>query len=144
MSWDLQIMNGDLVIGVNGDLAIITDEAKLVQDLLKIALTTAGSNPLQPWYGSLLSQSLIGSPITSSVIISVAQSQLQTAIQNLQTLQQLQVQSGQAVTPGEQIVSIKNVSITKNIIDPRLYQVVIQVINKQFGTVSATFGVNNN
>ena len=144
MSWDLQIMNGDLVIGVNGDLAIITDEAKLVQDLLKIALTTAGSNPLQPWYGSLLSQSLIGSPITSSVIISVAQSQLQTAIQNLQTLQQLQVQSGQAVTPGEQIVSIKNVSITKNIVDPRLYQVVIQVINKQFGTVSATFGVNNN
>jgi phage baseplate assembly protein W len=142
MSFDLAVMNGDLVIK-SGDLAQITGEDKLVQDLLKIALTTAGSNPLQPWYGSLLSQSLIGSYINSSVVISVAQSQLQNAIQNLQTLQQLQVQSGQSVSPAEQIASIKNVSIVKNTIDPRLYQVVIQVINRQFGTVSATFGVNN-
>jgi len=143
MSFDLLILDGDLVIGSNADLTTVTNEQKLVQDLLKIALTDAGSNPLQPWYGSLLSQSLIGSVLPSNVIISVAQSQLQSAIQNLQTLQQLQIQSGQTVTPAETIAAVKNVSITKNTIDPRLYQVVIQVLNKQFGTVSATFGINN-
>ncbi len=143
MSFDLLILDGDLVIGSNADLTTVTNEQKLVQDLLKIALTDAGSNPLQSWYGSLLSQSLIGSVLPSNVIISVAQSQLQSAIQNLQTLQQLQIQSGQTVTPAETIAAVKNVSITKNTIDPRLYQVVIQVLNKQFGTVSATFGINN-
>jgi hypothetical protein len=142
VSFDLAIQNGDLVLQ-NGDLAQVTGQTKLIQDLLKIALTTLGANPLQPWYGSLISRTLIGSVLASSITTSVAQTQLQTAIQNLQNLQNLQVQSGQPVTPDEQIAFIKNISITRSPVDFRLYQVVIQVLNRAFGTTSASFTANN-
>jgi len=143
MSFDLAILNGDLVIAANADLGTVQGNPKLIQDILKIALTQAGANALQPWYGSLISQSLIGSYLSSDITISVAQSQLQNAIQNLQNLQNLQVQSGQTVTPDEQIAFINDISITRNPTDPRLYQVVISVLTRSFGSVSATFTANN-
>lgn len=143
MSFDLQILNGDLVIASNGDLGTVQGNAKLTQDLLKIALTEAGANPLQPWYGSLISQSLIGSYLSSDIVISVAQSQLQNAIQNLQNLQNLQVQSGQQTSPDEQIAFISDISIARNPTDPRFYQVIITVLTRSFGSVSATFTANN-
>lgn len=142
MSFDLKVTNGDLVIQ-NGTLATVTGNNKLIQDLLKIALTTAGSNPLQPWYGSLISQTLIGSYLSTDIVTSVAQSQLQNAIQNLQNLQNLQVQSGQSVDPSEQIAFINDISITRNTIDLRLFSVLIKVLNRSFGQVAATFTVNN-
>src|SRR5271170_4302310 len=104
MSFDLQIINGDLVLQ-NGALGTVINSQKLIQDILKIALTPAGSNPLQPWYGSFISRSLIGSPLASSIILQVAQSQLQNALENLMTLQQKQVKSFQMVTPDEQLNS---------------------------------------
>lgn len=143
MSFDLQIVNGDLVIGANADLATVQNQPKLIQDLLKIAITQAGANPLQPWYGSLISQSLIGSYLSSDITISVAQTQLQNAIQNLQNLQNLQVQSGQTVTPDEQIAFINDISIVRNATDPRLFQVIITVLTRSFGSVSASFTANN-
>lgn len=142
MSFDLQVINGDLVIN-SGALVTVTGEAKLIQDLLKIALTTAGANTLQPWYGSLISQTLIGSYLSSDIVSSVAQSQLQNAIQNLQNLQNLQVQSGQTVTPDEQIAFINDISIVRNTIDLRLFSVVIKVLNRSFNRVAANFTVNN-
>lgn len=142
MSYDLQVLNGDLVIQ-NGDLATIQGKAKLIQDLLKIAITTAGSNPLQPWYGSLISKTLIGSYLSSDIVISTAQSQLQVAIENLQNLQNLQVQSGQPVTPDEQISFINDISITRSTVDPRLFSVVIKVLSKSYGQVAAAFTANN-
>ena len=54
MSFDLKIINGDLVIK-NGQLTTVVDSEKLIQDILKICLTEAGSNPMQPWYGSSIS-----------------------------------------------------------------------------------------
>ncbi len=142
MSYDLKILNGDLSIK-NADLSTITGKDKLIQDLLKIALTTAGSNTLQPWYGSLISQTLIGSYLNSNIVISVARSQLQNAIKNLQNLQNLQVQSGQATSPDEMIAFVSDISINRNTIDPRLFSVLIKVLNRSFGQVSATFTANN-
>lgn len=142
MSFDLLILNGDLVIN-NSDLATVNGKNKLIQDLLKIALTTAGSNPLQPWYGSLVGSTLIGSILDSDIVISVAQNQLQNAINNLKSLQNMQAATGQIVTPDEQIAFVKNVSIVRNTVDPRLFQVSINVLNKAFGTVSANFTATN-
>jgi hypothetical protein len=142
MSFDLQVTNGDLVL-VNGDLGTVTGSNKLVQDLLKIALTTAGANVLQPWYGSLISRTLIGSFLNSDITVSVAQNQLQNAIENLQNLQNIQVSSGQKMDPAEQIAFISNISIVRNTVDPRLYSVTINVISRAFGKVTASFTVNN-
>lgn len=142
MSFDLQVKNGDLVIK-NSDLAVVKGINKLEQDLLKISLTEAGGNVLQPWYGSLISRTLIGSYISNDIIVSNAKNQLQNAIQNLKNLQNLQVASGQKVTPDEQISFINDISIVRSTVDPRLFQVVIKVLNRAFGKVVASFTVNN-
>jgi hypothetical protein len=142
MSFDLQVKNGDLVLN-NGDLAQVSGSDKLIQDILKIALTAAGGNILQPWYGSLISRSLIGSYLQTDIIISMAQGQLQNAVQTLQNLQNLQVSSGQSVTPDEQISFIKNISITRSTVDFRTFNVSIQVLNRAFGKVNAVFTASN-
>lgn len=141
MSFDLKIKNGDLALD-RGDLQIVVDSEKLIQDILKIALTTAGANPLQPWYGSFISRSLIGSPLGTSIIIQVAQSQLQNSIENLMTLQKTQVKSFQNVSPDEQINSILDISIVRNSSDPRLFDVRIKVLSKGFKPITTAFTVS--
>ena len=125
MSYDLKISNGDFVLA-NGDLQTVVDSEKLIQDILKICLTTAGTNPLQPWYGSFLSRSIIGSPQHTTVLVQIAKSQLNTALDNLKDLQTLQVKSFQVVSADEQIAVISNISIVRNQIDPRLFDVRIR------------------
>lgn len=138
MSFDLEVANGDLVIN-NGDLSTISGVTKLEQDLLKIALTEAGGNPFNKWYGTLISKSLIGFVLSPTITVAAAQNQLQNAVENLKKLQGLQVASGQKVTPDEQISFIKNISITRSDIDRRLFTVIIMVLNRTFGQVSAEF-----
>jgi len=138
MSYDLKIENGDLVLQ-GGKLRTVIDSEKLIQEILKICLTPAGSNPLQPWYGSFISRSLIGSPLASNIIIQVAQSQLQNAIENLMILQQKQVKSFQSVTPDEQINSIASINVSRNNSNLSFFTVQISVITKGFKPVSAAF-----
>lgn len=140
MSFDLQVLNGDLVIK-NSDLATVTGKDKLIQDLLKIALTDAGGNVLNPWYGTLIGKSLVGSVLNSDILLSVAQTQLQNAVETLKKLQNMQVAEGQSVTPDEQIAFIQNISIIQSPYDPRLYQTTINVLSRAYGKVSATFTV---
>ena len=75
MSYDIKIKNGDFSIE-NGDLKKVTDSEKLIQDILKICLTAVGSNPLNPWYGSFLSKSIIGSAVDTSMVADIAKIQL--------------------------------------------------------------------
>jgi hypothetical protein len=142
MSFDLAVKAGDFVIK-NSDLQTIKGTDKLVQDILKIAMTEAGSNPLQPWYGSLVSKSLIGSYLQIDITVAMAKSQLQNAIENLQNLQSLQVKSGQRVDPSEQISFIKDINVSQNTIDPRIWEVRIIVLNRVFGKVVASFTASN-
>jgi hypothetical protein len=141
MSYDLKIISGDLVLQ-NGDFQTVVDSEKLIQDLLKICLTTAGANPLQPWYGSYISRSMIGSPLGTSIVVQLAQSQLQNAIENLMTLQKAQVKSFQAVTPDEQISAILDISIVRSSSDPRLFDVRIKVLSKGFKPITTAFTVS--
>ena len=143
MSFDLQVIGGDLVISSTGDLSAVSGSAKLEQDLLKISLTSVGANTLQPWYGSLISKTLIGSFLKSDIIFTMAQTQLQNALENLKNLQNLQVSQGQKVTPDEQLASISNISIQRSPVDPRLITVLIQVLSRAFTKVNTTFTVSN-
>jgi len=140
MSFDFRIINGDMKIGSNGDLDIVEDSEKLIQEILKIAHTPLGSNIFYPWYGSPISQSLIGNALDLEFVTTVASNQLQTSLENLQRLQQKQALE-QRVTPFEQLAAVKNVSITRNQIDPRFFSVVINVITKALSTVTTQFSV---
>ena len=110
MSFDLKIINGDLVIN-NGDLRTVVDSEKLIQDILKICLTEVGSNPFQPGYGSFLSRTMIGNPMYTSTIVQIGKSQLNTCLTNLQNLQQIQIKSRQRMTADEQLAAITDISV---------------------------------
>lgn len=141
MSFDLAIISGDLVLASNGDLQQVTDTDKLTQDILKICLTTAGANPMNPWYGSYISRSLVGSTLDTSITVQLAQSQLQNAIENLKNLQAAQIKSFQKVSPAEQIAAITNIAITRSTIDPRVFIVTVKVLSKALTNVSTSFNV---
>jgi phage baseplate assembly protein W len=138
MSYDLQIINGDLVIN-NGELQTVQDTAKLTQDILKILLTEVGADPLQPSYGSYLSRSVIGNALTNGSIVQIAKSQINTCLTNLQQLQQLQVKSMQKVSADEQLAAITNISVTRSAYDPRLFIIKVGVLTKGYGPVTTSF-----
>lgn len=141
MSFDLKIIGGDLVIQ-NGDLRTVTDSEKLIQDILKICLTNVGSNPLNPGYGSFLSRTIIGNPLYTSTIVQIAKSQLTTCLTGLQNLQQQQVQSRQRMTADEQLAAITDISVVRNTVDPRLFNVTIKAISKGFKPITTAFQVS--
>jgi hypothetical protein len=141
MSFDLKINKGDLVIK-NGQLQTVVDSEKLIQDILKICLTSAGTNPLHPWYGSFISRTIIGNPSYTSVLVQIGKSQLNTALENLKNLQSLQVQSFQRVTADEQISAILDISIIRSQVDPRLFDIRIQALTKGFKPITTAFRVS--
>lgn len=142
MSFDLKVIAGDLVLK-NGQLQTIVDSEKLIQDILKICLTTAGTNPLHPWYGSFISRTLIGNPNYTSVLVQISKTQLTTALTNLQQLQALQLQSFQRVSADEQLSAILDISVTQNPVNPTLFSIVVQVLSKGLKPVSTNFMVNS-
>jgi hypothetical protein len=141
MSVDLKISQGDLVIK-NSQLQTVIDSEKLIQDILKICLTSAGSNPLHPWYGSFISRTIVGNPLSNSIIIQIAQSQLNTALDNLKSLQAIQLKSFQRVSADEQISAILDISIVRNQIDPRLFDVQIKALTKGMKPITTAFRVS--
>lgn len=142
MSFDLKISKGDFVIK-NGALQIVTDSEKLIQDLLKLCITGAGTNPLHPWYGSFLSRTLVGNAMDTSVLVTVSKSQLYSCIENLKNLQDMQVKSFQKVSADEQISAIIDISVNRHPIDPRLYSVELKVLSKGLKPITTAFTVSS-
>jgi hypothetical protein len=138
MSFDFRIVNGDITVGPDGDLQKVEDTEKLIQDILKIAITPIGTNQFYPWYGSPISKSMIGNAFDMEFISSVASSQLQTSLENLQRLQQEQARQ-QRVTPFEQLAAIKSVRIERNQVDPRYFLVVIDAVTRALTEATTQF-----
>src|SRR5271154_5671828 len=54
----------DFVVNKLGQLVLITDESKLIQDVIKGTFTVLGSNQFHTWYGTLF-EALIGAKISN-------------------------------------------------------------------------------
>jgi hypothetical protein len=142
MSFDLKIKNGDLVIN-QSKLQTVVDSEKLIQDILKMCLTPTGANPLNSWYGSFISRTIIGNPLYSSVLVQIAKSQLNNALESLKSLQESQVKSFQRVSADEQIGSVLDIAVVRNQLDPRLFTINIKILTKGLKPVSTSFRVSN-
>lgn len=142
MSFDLKILDGDLVIDSTGDLKKVEDTDKLVQDLLKIATTLKGSKLKYPFYGSLISNSLIGNVFPEDFTNTYASSQLRESVQTLIELQKIQEKS-QYLSPKESIAALRQVSIDRLPTDPRFFLIYISVLNKAFTKTDAQFEINS-
>jgi len=141
MSFDLKVISGDLVI-TQGQLQTVVDSEKLIQDILKICLTAAGTNPLHPWYGSFISRTLIGNPNQTSMLVQIAKSQLNTALTNLQQLQNLQLQSFQRMSADEQLASILDISVLQSQVNPTLFNVRVSCLSKGLKPITTNFMIN--
>jgi phage baseplate assembly protein W len=140
MSYDLKIVNGDLVIQ-NGQIQTITGTEKLAQDILKIVLSQTGSDLMNPWYGSLINKSLIGTATDSIIISTVGQSQVRNAVSNLQNLQINQTHTSQVISPQEHIAIISEVSLKQDVNNPTLYIGLIKVLTKALTPVNVSFPI---
>lgn len=141
MSFDLKIKNGDLVIN-NGLLQTVFDSEKLIQDILKLCLTTAGTNPLHPWYGSFISRTIVGNPLNSEVLVQISKAQLNTALNNLKDLQTQQIKLFQRVSADEQLGAILDISIVRNSINPTLFDVRVNALTKGIKPITTAFRVS--
>ncbi len=141
MSFDFKISGGDFHL-INGELEKVTDEQKLVQDILKICLTPVQTNPFFPSYGSYLSRVLIGQPANDKMIVDVAKNQLKSCLNNLKSLQASQLNSYQKMSAGEQIAQITNVEITRHPQDYRIYIIDIECITKGLKKINPSFYLN--
>ncbi len=90
----------------------------------------------------MLSKTLIGSSYEYDIILSASQSQLQLALNTLQSLQTSQLHSFQKLTAEEQLGGITGLDIRRDPSDPRSFSVGIAAINRAFKTVQASFIVS--
>ena len=135
MSFDIKLINGDFSIK-NGDIVKAETQEKLVQDIGKICLTDAGANPLQKWYGSYLSKALIGSGLDIDIVNNLGKMQLVKALENLKSLQEVQLRTGQNVSLDEQLAAITGISVDQNPNDPTMLIVKIACLTKSLRPIN--------
>jgi hypothetical protein len=140
MSFDLKLLNGDIVIGNSADFAIVIDNPKLIQDTIKMVTTPQGSNRFQPAIGSLVNQRLIGKILNAQTTIGVLQSSVQEALIILQKLQKQQMQT-QMLSPAETLISITDVSVTRDSVEPRQLNVILKIMAGDGQLITDSFTV---
>lgn len=138
MSFDLEILNSDLNIKSDGTVRIVSDTPKLRQDILKIIVTSLGSNKFHPWYGCAISDSLIGSAYPDNLIFSEIRTSIYQSLDRLKTLQSAQA-SGQVVSLAEMIAEIDTIEVERNLSDPRQINVRVVVWSKRLTKVEELF-----
>jgi phage baseplate assembly protein W len=138
MSFDLKITNNRLEINPDGSIQTVRDNEKLIQDILKIVLTSSGSNKIFPWYGSALGTRVIGNVLDTTQLETEISRSVQTALSNLIALQKAQLRT-QYVSAGESIAAVRDISVLRSDEDPRLYEINISVLTRKLTVVEDTF-----
>jgi hypothetical protein len=140
MSFDLALERGDIKISADGSMKTVSGNAKLRQDIIKILLTELGSNKFHPKYGSYIGALQIGHYADAKLISLDLESSARKAIKNLMSLQRSQA-GKQNMTPGELIVDILKVSVARDQVDPRLYNIFVSVLTKRLTEVRSNVSV---
>lgn len=140
MSFDLRLEKGDIKISADGSVESVTGNAKLRQDILKILLTEIGDNKFHPNYGSYIGSLQIGQAADERLVSLDMESSARNAIRNLMSLQRAQSKR-QGLTPGEMIVDILDVSITRDQVDPRLYNIYVSVLTQNLTEINSNITV---
>jgi hypothetical protein len=141
VSFDLKLVGGSFRIGASGDLETVTGLSKLSQDSVKILVTPTGSHRAIPWYGSSLSARATGAALLPDFLESEVTTAVVQALQNLQTLQQQQEQTGQYLLPDEAINRIVDVSVGTQPGEPRQINVIVSIRTRSGQVLTERIGV---
>ena len=134
MSFDLALERGDIKIGVSGSVKTVNGNAKLRQDIIKILLTELGDNKFHPKYGSYIGALQIGYHADNKLVSLDLENSARKAVRNLMSLQRSQSRK-QTLTPGELIIDIVNISVSRDDVDPRLYNIFVSVLTQELTEV---------
>ena len=120
-------------IGFNqvGQLAEVTSTDRVRQNVSKALLTVIGNNVFNPDYGSTLSFA-IGEKLTPTIFFKLQQS----IINAIQGLIEIQAQEVDTLPADEILLGLNNLSIDIDQIDPRLINIVIDVLVGTFDSVT--------
>lgn len=140
MSFDLRLENGDLKINADGAMSVVTGNSKLRQDILKILLTDLGDNKFHPKYGSHVGKLQVGTHADEKIVSLDIESSARAALRNLMSLQRSQARR-QALTPGEIIIDILSLEVTRDKIDPRLYNIFVSVLTQSLDKIESSVTV---
>ena len=140
MSFDLKIEDSDLKIKGDGTITTVTDTPKLRQDILKIILTSLGSNKFHPWYGCAVGENTIGKNLPQNLLEEEIKSSIEQSLMNLRTLQKAQI-SSQQVSLAEQIAEIGKIDVGRNPVDPRQINIIVSILTKRLTKIEEVFTV---
>lgn len=135
MSFDLKIVGGDIAISKSGNIEIVSNNEKLKQDIVKILLTKTGSNKYHPAYGSEIGILQIGHAADAELLELDLQSSAEEAIRKLISLQKKQSKR-QFLSPAEVIVDIVEISVARDVNDPRAWNIFISVLTQKLTTLT--------
>ena len=138
MSFDLEIVNSDLKIKNDGTIKTVSDTAKLRQDIIKIILTSLGSNKFHPWYGCAVGESTIGKNLPENILEMEIKTSIEQSLDKLKTLQSAQA-SSQRVSLAELISEVGNIEAGRNPIDPRQINITVTVLTKRLSNLEEVF-----
>ena len=135
MSFDLKILKGDIVIDKTSSISTVSGNEKLRQDIIKILLTKLGENKFHPSYGSKIGLIEIGYVPDAELLDLDLKLAAEESIVKLMLLQRQQ-EAFQFISPDEKILNINDISVTRDKIDPRMYNIFISVITQKLSTIS--------
>jgi hypothetical protein len=134
MSFDLKIKNGDLVLDSSGSLVSVSGNNKIRQDIVKILLTKPGDNRFHPIYGSNLGYLKIGEVSDESIVELELKRSAEDSIRYLISLQRSQSRN-QVLSLSEIILDITNISVDRDLADPRLYNIYISILTQKLDII---------
>jgi phage baseplate assembly protein W len=135
MSFDLKIVRGDIFVSRDGTVDIVTGNSKLKQDIIKIMLTELGENKYHPSYGSATGSLQIGSVLDAEMMEMDLSSSAEQAVRRIMSMQRTQAKR-QFLSPSEVILDIVNVSVERDQVDPRLYNIFISVLTEKLDRIT--------
>lgn len=144
MSSDLGLNKGDIAIGTDGDLAVVRNTSKLVQDVLKVLHTPTGSNPFYPNLGVNLTSANIGENVSLEFAETKVLASVNKAIELLQVIQRRQ-ELVQTLTPEEKISKVVSLKVGLNSQETRQYDIDLVVSSsstESTGIVLPTFSLS--
>jgi phage baseplate assembly protein W len=138
MSFDLELLNGDITIKGDGTVRTVSETPKLRQDILKILLTSIGSNQFHPWYGCAITDSVMGRNYAENLMVSAIKTSISQSLDRLKTLQMSQA-SSQKVSLAEMIAEVVSVDVGRDLQDPRQLNIRVVVLTRRLTQVEEVF-----
>lgn len=136
MSYDLQLLNGDINFGQDGNPITVVNIEKMSQDIAKILLTKKGSDLGSVQYGSSLQETL-GQPFDFNILQTSIAKSVSEALTFLQSLQLVQG-TKQDMSFSEVIGSVDAVSVTA----PSFGKINIQIAVTTVQGLRTIFAIN--